>query len=97
MWIVIWSVLGSTILVSGICSAHAFDTLAAVQRTQFHDDWVSDGNPFATYFTSGLSWGRSFRAIGVSAMFTAMGIELAAAMDNDEHDRCTVSSTPEGL
>ena len=63
MWMVVWIALGSTVLISGLCSAHAFDKLAAIQRSEFHDAWVADGKPFATYFTGGLVWDRSFIAI----------------------------------
>jgi hypothetical protein len=62
MWIVIWILLGATILVCGVCSAHAFDRLVAVERTQFEDAWLKDGKPYAGYFTGGLVWERSFRA-----------------------------------
>jgi hypothetical protein len=62
MWVVIWILLGATILTCGVCSAHAFDRLVGIERTQFEDAWLRDGKPYAGYFTGGLVWNRSFRA-----------------------------------
>jgi hypothetical protein len=62
MWIAFWTLLGIVIVTSGLCSAHAFDKLVTIERTQFPEVWAQDGKPCPGYFQAGLEWKRSFRA-----------------------------------